>query len=223
MAEQKKQNYVRTTTPKGKASYPWLNTPDTKFNADGEYKCSLIVPKKEAAALIKLIDEEAKKALAAAKAENPKAAKSIKEGDKPYTMETNDDGDETGNVIFKTKQRAKIKTKKGDEIVKTIPLFDAKGKRIDAKVGGGSVLKLNVELAHYYVAGTKLAGVSLRLQAAQIIELVEYGGGGTASSYGFGEEEGFEGEEAPKKSNKKDTDEDASEDEAEASGDDDIF
>jgi hypothetical protein len=223
MAEQKKQNYVRTTTPKGKASYPWLNKPDTKFDVDGVFKCNLIVPKKEAAALIKMIDEEIKKAVAAVKAENPKAAKSIKEGDKPYAMETNDEGDETGNVIFKTKQRAKITTKKGEVIDKTIPLFDAKGKKIEANVGGGSVLKLNIELAHYYVAAQKSAGVSLRLQAAQIIELVEFGSGGTASSYGFGAEEGYEGDEAPKKTTKKATDAETSTEDEAPGEDDDIF
>jgi hypothetical protein len=38
------------------------------------------------------------------------------------------------------------------------------------------------------------AGVSFRLYAYQVIELVQ-GSGGTAESFGFGEEEGYVGEE----------------------------
>ena len=38
MAANKKQQIV---TPRATAVYPWLNTPDTKFNADGEYKVTL--------------------------------------------------------------------------------------------------------------------------------------------------------------------------------------
>jgi hypothetical protein len=215
MAEDK-QKYVRTTTPKGKANYPWLNKPDTKFNPDGEFKCNLIVPAKQAKAFIKLIDEEAEKAIAEAKENiirkatkaNAKKAKAeadkIKEGDKPYTEEVDEDGEPTGNIIFKTKQRAKIKTKKGDEFDKVIPIFDAEGTRIQANVGGGSTLKLNVELAYYYVPASKIAGVSLRLQAAQVFELVEFGGS-SADSFGFGtDEDGYKGEPyKPSKSNNK--------------------
>lgn len=204
MADEK-QKYVRTTTPKGKANYPWLNTPDTKFDADGVFKCNLIVPAKEAKALIKQIDDEVKKAVADAKAKaKPADAKKIKEGEKPYAEEVDDEGEPTGNIVFKTKQRAKIKTKKGDIIDKVIPIFDAKGTRIQANVGGGSTLKLNVELAYYYVAAQKTAGVSLRLQAVQVYDLVEFGSGASAGSYGFSDDEdGYEGEAyvAPSKSN----------------------
>jgi len=223
MADEKKQKFIRTTTPKGRASYPWLNKPDTKFDADGVFKCNLVVPAKEAKALMKQIDAEADKALAAAQADNPKAKKSIKAGEKPYYPETDDDGEETGNIVFKTKQRAKITTKKGEVIEKTIPLFDAAGKKVSANVGGGSVLKLNVELAHYYMAAQKSAGVTLRLQAAQILDLVEFGAGGSAESYGFGEEEGYHGSFKEPSSNDDNKDADDSEDSSESEDEDDIF
>ncbi|CAA2141580.1 hypothetical protein [Hyphomicrobium sp. ghe19] len=218
MADEK-QKYVRTKTPKGIAQYPWINTPDTKFSADGDFKCNLIVPAKEAKSFIKLIDEEAKKAVESFKAKEKKPTKGKKpkpivEGDKPYFEELDDDGEPTGNIIFRTKQRAKITTKKGDVIEKSIVIYDAKGKRIQANVGGGSTVILGVELPHYFVPASNAAGVSLRLQAVQVLDLVEFGGN-SASSYGFGEEDGYEGEAykpSKSKNNKKDSDD--SEDES---------
>lgn len=228
MADEKKQKFVRTTTPKGRASYPWLNRPDTKFDADGVYKCNLVVPKKDAKKLIALIDAEAKKALVAAGEANPKLKKTIKAGELPYYAETDDEGEETGNIVFKTKQRARITTKKGEVIEKTIPLFDASGAKVKANVGGGSVLKLNIELAHYYMAAQKSAGVTLRLQAAQIIDLVEFGSGGSAESYGFGSEDGYVGSASADDDDDDNTsninkDADDSEDSSESEGEDDIF
>ena len=63
---------------------------------------------------------------------------------------------------------------------------------LKAQVGEGTVAKVAVELSGYSVAGK--TGVSVKLKAVQIIDLVEFGGG-SAESYGFGEEEGFEGTE----------------------------
>ena len=54
MAANKKQQIV---TPKATAVYPWLNTPDTKFNVDGEYKVTLKIGSEDAQPLIKKIGE----------------------------------------------------------------------------------------------------------------------------------------------------------------------
>ena len=35
------------TTPVGVAAFPYLSTPDTKFNEEGEYKVNLILTKEE--------------------------------------------------------------------------------------------------------------------------------------------------------------------------------
>lgn len=185
MAE--KVNYKKVLTPIGTASYPYLTTPDTKFVADGEYKCDLIVPADEAAKFIKIIDAEIAAAVEQARKDNPKHAKKITVKHKPYDDEVDDDGNETGNVVFKLKQKAKFTSKKTGKVYeKTIPLFDAAGKRVtDINIGGGSKIRANVELRHYYSAVDKAAGVSLRIEAVQVIELVAWNGGGTAESYGF--------------------------------------
>jgi hypothetical protein len=55
-------------------------------------------------------------------------------------------------------------------------------------VGNGSDVKVAFEPMPYMVAGTKKVGVSLRLKAVQVIDLVEYGSPATSV---FDEEDGF--------------------------------
>ena len=56
-------------------------------------------------------------------------------------------------------------------------------------VGNGSVVKVAVEPIAYMMQSTKQVGVSLRLKAMQVIELVEHGTSSADSI--FEEEEGF--------------------------------
>ena len=164
------------TTPAGIARYPWLDTPDTKFDAAGEYKVTLVVTPKEAAPLIeKCRDLQAGVA---------KANKSKKVAKLPFEDEVDDQGNKTGKVLIK----CKVKCREGWD--RKPKLFDAKGNRIDVKVGGGSKIKLNVELYGWYAASLG-AGVTLQPIAVQVIDLVEYQGGGSADSYGFGQEDGY--------------------------------
>lgn len=188
---QNKQQFVRTTTPVGIARYPWLNKPDTKFKAQGEYKVDLIVSRERAAALVAQVNKVAKEMLAETQAANPKKAKTMKLASHSVVAETDDEGNETGNTIFKLRQYASFESKKtGEVFTKTIPLFDAAGKKCSPMVGGGSKLKANIELYPWYSAKDNEVGVKLRLNAVQIIDLVEYGSGGSADQFGFGKEEG---------------------------------
>lgn len=178
------KKYTRITTPKGTLAYPHLTTPDTKFNVDGEYRTKIEIPTAAAKALLEAIDKEAEAAYAEAVAENK--GKKVKRADLPYAL-----NDETDTVTLSPKLKA-IAGSKDKKWTQKPALFDAKGHPIkgDIRVGGGTVAKLNLELAPYYTAQVG-AGVSLRLKAVQILDLKEYGSG-NASSYGFGEEEGFE-------------------------------
>jgi len=58
-------------------------------------------------------------------------------------------------------------------------------------IWGGTVGKVAFEVMPYFNNAQCEGGLSLRLDAVQIIELVS-GGGKSASAYGFGEEEGYE-------------------------------
>lgn len=181
-----KNKRPRYVSPAGIAQYPYLSAPDTKFNPDGDYKVNLEVSGEDAAKLTTFLDEQHELAVAEAKKGNP--GKKIKEGDLPYTV-----NDETGKVAFKFKLKAKVHPKNGDSFEQRPALFDAKGKPLgtDTKIGGGSKLKTSFELVPYYTAIAG-AGVSLRLKAVQVIDLVEYSSGGSGESYGFGKEDGYE-------------------------------
>lgn len=190
-----KEKKPRFTTPKGVAQYPYLNKPDTKFNPDGEYKCKLeISDPAEVAKLVAFLDEQVEKAVELAKKENP--GKKIKVGDAPYEV-----NDETGKGVFSFKLKAKVTPKKGDPFEQRPAIFDAKGKPLqDVNVGGGSKVKIAYEVVPFY---TSLVGasISLRMKAVQVIDLVEFSGGASADSYGFGEEEGYEAEDNSAESN----------------------
>ena len=183
---------TRYTTPAGIAQYPYLTKPDTKFNPDGEYKLSVEIKDPNLSApIVAFLDAESAASVAKAKKENP--GKKIKEGDVPYSV-----NDDTGAVTVKFKLKAKVTPKVGDPFEQRPALFDAKGKPIgaDAKIGGGSKVKVAYELVPYYTAIAG-AGISLRLKAVQVINLVEFSGGASSEAYGFGQEEGYEAEDTP--------------------------
>lgn len=197
-----KQKLPRYVTPAGTAQYPYLSKPDTKFNPDGEYKVKLEIPADQAQELTTFLDEQFEQAVAKAKKDN--AGKKIKEGNSPYEVADN------GNVVVNFKLKAKVTPKNGEPFEQRPAVFDAKGKPTkDTKVGGGSTLKIAYEVIPYYTAIAG-AGISLRLKAAQVINLVEFSGGASADAYGFGEEDGYEAEDNSAESNgfNEETDED---------------
>jgi hypothetical protein len=181
----KKPKLPRYVSPKGTAQYPYITKPDTKFNPDGEYKISLELDAKDASEIMSFLDEQFAEAVDTAKKQNP--GKKIKEGDVPYSV-----NEDTGKVTVRFKLKAKVTPKNGDAFEQRPALFDAKGNPLvgDVKVGGGSKVRISYEAIPYYTAIAG-AGVSLRLRAVQVIELVEFSSGG-AGAFGFGEEDGYE-------------------------------
>jgi hypothetical protein len=175
------------TTPKGVAKYPWLNTPDTKFNPDGDYKITVVLGAEAAAPIVKFLDERLEASVAQAKKDN--VGKKVREADPPYKV-----NEETGEVEVTFKMKAKVNMKNGDSFEQKPTIFDAKLRPLkDINVGGGSVVKVNYECFGFYTALIG-AGVSLRLKAVQVLNLVEFSGGLSAQAMGFKEEEGFEQE-----------------------------
>ncbi len=197
------------TSPKGAFKFPSLSKPDfgnDKFpKPDGEYKTGLVVKLEDAQALIDQLQPEWDAAIASAKVEfakmKPEQRKkfgSVKE--QPFYQEEFDPEteEETGNVIFTFKTKYGILDKKTNEKrFNKIGLFDAKGKPLAAgtAIYGGTVGKIAFQASPYFVAGQAMAGISLRLSAAQIIDLVGPGAR-SASAYGFGQEDGYEAEES---------------------------
>lgn len=190
-----KQQNPKYTTPKGVAKYPWLNTPSTAFNKN-EYKTGLLlkvgdIPSEEFLELINdLVEQSYQKAVADLQKEGKVAAAKQVKKRFPYKEELDKEtGEETGYYEFNFSTQAETKEGKA----RKVKLFDAQAKPINSdevKVGGGSEIKVNFTASPYYMAASKEAGVKLYLNAVQIIKLVEFGNGGSASDFGFSEEYG---------------------------------
>jgi hypothetical protein len=213
MADKKR---ISVSTPKGIAKYPWLNNPCKTFDPNGIYKTGLLLQANspEAIGLMKQIDEwieesyqeavnkaneASQKALADGKgadaAKKKAEAVAIQKADPPYASDLDkDSGEETGYIEFKFKLDAQVVSKKTGKTIQLFPkLFDSIGNPLSTNVSifGGSVIKVNFTPRNYYVSATKKAGVSLQLNAVQVIELVSGGSGSTANDFGFGKEAGY--------------------------------
>ncbi len=154
------------TTPRGILVYPHLTDPDTKFvKPDGEYhtKFALEADSKEAGVLIDQLEE----LMQAYIDDNPDGltkAKLKKAGRADlYEEEVDDEGEETGRIIFKFKLKAKVvtKTKSWDQKPR---LFDGNAQPIQGDINPwtGSEAKISAEVFPYYMESTKQFGLTHR-------------------------------------------------------------
>jgi len=185
--------YPTMTTPRGVFVYPHLTTPDTKFvKPDGEYHMKFAL--KEGVKITKKFVTALERILLGYIEENPEGltkAKLKKAGQADfYEAECDDEGEETGRILFKFKLKAKVvtKTKSWDQKPR---LFDSAAQPIteDLNIWTGTEGKVNVEVFPYYMESTKQFGLSLRCKGVQILKLVEGSGGPDAAAMGFGEED----------------------------------
>ena len=170
----------------GEAIYPHLNKPDVRFSEAGEYKVTLKVAKSDATAMLKLYNSAIEDALKLA--EQNHKGKGIKNAPKPFTEEDN-------YVFFKFKMKATGVNQKTKEKFSQRPqLFDAKKNPIPLStiIWGGSKMRVAYNLVPYYTPMLG-AGVTARLKAVQVIELVE----GKDSNL-FSKEDGYEATPEPK-------------------------
>lgn len=149
----------------------------------------------KAQTLIALVDKALVDSVVQARKSNPAHAKRIKPTvDKPYRKVVDADGEETGEVAFSFARMAKASNEQtGQTLIERPDMFDAKGTPLDptkANIGDGSTIKIAFEIYAFY-APLVGAGVSLRLNAIQVLDLVK-GPGRDAKGYGFVEEEGYE-------------------------------
>lgn len=211
--KKEKRVRIKLVSPKATFRYPKLNEPD--YGTDdypiegGAYSVQLVLPAEDAKVLIDQLQPHYDAAIeeGQVKFDNLPVAQRKKHGnlkEQPFFGEEFDKETEepTGNVIFKFKMKASGKDKKtGKPWSRKPTIFDAKGKPMVPVpvIWGGTVGKVSFEVSPYFVQGQAMAGISLALNAVQIIDL-RTGGGGNAESYGFGEEEGYEysAEDAPK-------------------------
>ena len=171
-------------TPKGIAQYPHLRTTETYNGQDtGKYSVQLKLTEAETDKLTDYLAHE----WDVIKGTGEYATKRYAKGSVPNlgTKETSE------GTVFKFKTSASVKTKSGDVLRKTVPIYDSKCNVIKDDIGAGSIIKVACQIAPYYVAANNY-GLTLYLTGVQVIEYVAPGEVGSASALGFGVEEGFE-------------------------------
>ena len=210
----KKLKSTPFTTPVGIAVWPKLNSPDTKFNAAGQFLTKLQLSAEEAQPLIDKYEKELNAFFESEKEElmqgdgKAKAkAKALKlASDKPYKAEFDDEGEETGNILFNIKMPHKIVREGKPDLLLYPDIFDSNSKLLKnpPQIWGGSKLVIAGQMRPF---NTNIGvGMSLRLQAVQIIELVS-GASKGASGYGFGATAGgYEGDDSAEAAQAADTD-----------------
>jgi len=174
----------------GKAMWAKVFEPDTKFNPLGDYSINIQIPEADASPMCEklegLIQETFKKAVK----EKPPLKNSLTTQDVMTPVYDRETGDPTGDVEFKFKLKAKVQKRDGSYYEQQPVVLDAKKTPLsgDTLVGNGSRVKIAFEPIPYVMQSTKKVGVSLRLKAVQVIDLVEYGNSATSV---FDEEDGF--------------------------------
>lgn len=198
----------------GNKDYP---KPDGEFSVIGVGKADDPEVKAMIAKLQPYHDAAIKNAKAEFEALKPAQRKKLEKITiQPLYAETVDEDEEpTGEVEFKFSMRYsgvfKQGPKEGQKWFRVPDIFDARGNKLPyfdknrkpvkgmPGIWGGTVGRIAFELGlnkegepGYFIPATGLSGLSLRLQAARIIDLVS-GGQRSASDYGFDDEEdGYE-------------------------------
>jgi len=179
------QKLPTIVTPEGRTEWLKAFTPDYKFNELGEYGCTLIIENAAALPLMSTLDEFMATSIANAMDETGKSKDKIKTNP-PYSID-----DETGDVSFKFKLKAKVQGRNGDFEQKPL-VIDARKVPVTDEVPtwNGSRVRIGFQPVTYYT-GLVGAGVSLRMKIVQLIEALD-GGGGSGAASGFDVEDGFE-------------------------------
>ncbi len=186
MVEQtpKKKYYDTVITPKARAVYPRLNTPDTKFKAEGRYSTKIRLPEAEARAFLKQFEAISEENFAAQVAAHSNDMD--KKTGKPMAPPTNDGlpfqlemdketKQPTGNILISFACNASYKDRTGKtQTIKPV-IRDSKNTPIDVLIGGGSLIKVAFTPAPFYTESSRKAGVSFRIQAVQVLELCKFG------------------------------------------------
>lgn len=183
---------LNVTSPKGKATWCKITEPDTKFNPKGELSTNLVCDPSEpqvkdfVAKLEALRDQAYNETLKTLGAKGKQYTKAP-----VYTDEYDEQGDTTGNIIFKFKLKD-IDDRIANGKQSTIPVVDAKRQVVEPVplIGNGSVIRCLAFANPYAMGSTKSVGISLMWSKMQLIELVEYSGGD-----GFEDEDGYSSED----------------------------
>lgn len=170
------------TTAKGVAMYPHLRKPETYEGQEIGLTIKLMLEAEETEKFKAFLMGEVEK------------AKSMPEYKGKSFANPNIGLGETkdGDEYFKFKTKSTFTNKQGETFKKTVPIYDSKGKPLpdNVEVGSGSIVRVAYSVNPYWKNKT-MKGVTLYLEAVQVIELKEYGQQ-DAGAFGFDiEEDGY--------------------------------
>lgn len=185
-------------SPVGEAVFPWITRVDTQHDANGVYHTDLSVPFEAAQDFIATLEKARDSFIqtlpvAKQKSLTPKPVY-VDEYTRPTYPENATpeerkairdawEGEPTGNVLFRFKQKAKITTKDGKVFEpKPIVVDDNTGEDIEGSVFGGSIIRVKGQIVPYKNDAAGTVGVTLRMKAVFVVEQV---GGSNDNSSNF--------------------------------------
>jgi len=178
------KNYA---SPAGKAVWPKISKPETKFNPEGTYETKLRLDAEEGGKFLQHIQQihEEHHDL-----EQKKQGKTVKKHPLSITH-VEEDGAPTGEIEFKFTLKAQA-GKPGAKWAQRPVIFDSRGGMIkpdDISIGSGSTIKVGYDINPWFSPALG-AGITLLLKSVQVIDLKEFGGS-DFDSFGFGKVDGF--------------------------------
>jgi hypothetical protein len=179
---------LKLTTPKATFKYPKLIEAETKFNPEGVYKVTAVIPAEDAVGVADQLDALLEAHKASLKAQSPTTKFKLVDPSFGY-----EDIDGAPCFVLTAKMKAKGVSRDGRAWSSAPALFDAKGAAVKDReslrgMWSGTTGRVSFEACPFYQPGIGV-GLSLRLKAVQILDLVE--SGGTADAFGFQEEAGW--------------------------------
>ena len=152
------------TSPKGRAIFPHLTEPDTKFKPEGEYHVKLECNKADCEKIVKKIKDCVALKVKEEHTKNP----NVKINYAPLPFEEKDE-----KIIFNFKMKASGTRRDNKKTFTQSPvLMDAELKPLghDVQIWGDSILRITFE-PHSYSMPVGL-GCTLRLKTVQVLQLV---------------------------------------------------
>lgn len=192
-----KPKYEAFTTPVGEAIFPWITKADTEHDAGGVFHVDLAVPAEEAQDFIAKLERVRDEFIATLPVAKQKSLTPKPVYIDEYTRPEYPDGaskeekrairdawegEPTGNVIFRCKMKNTVTLSDGKTFTQSpIVIMAATGEKVDKPVYGGSVLRVRGQIVPYTNAASATVGITLRMKAVQVLEIVT--GGGDAEEF----------------------------------------
>ena len=191
----KAPKYEAVTTPVGSAVFPWITKADTKFTPEGTYKVDLAIPEELATDIIHKLETirdefRATLTMAQQQALHPRPVYTMEMSRPVFPEDCSDEAKEeikrnhvpepTGNILLRWKLKATVGAgEHGDGFTQApVVVSAATGEKIESPVYDGSMIRIKGHVVPYTNAAGGVVGVTLRMRAVQVVELVTGEGSG---------------------------------------------